>query len=684
MSRCVWRGRMTTVLASQAVLASLLAGTGWAQTTVDPQVIEFIPSGSNALLLSDGTPALSGYDLEITVAGTTQVLQRISLGKPANDPDGMIRVNFASRLTSTPVPGTSYDSRILTVGPTGTTPSSRSGVFTFSACQNTLSSPSASFGSTGGTGSVSLTASASWCGWTAVSSAPWLQLTSAGSGQGSATTAFTVAANTTGSARSASIAFGPLTFAVTQKPAATPQTLDIPTEADLQAAVASLASNTTLRLAPGTYRLSATLQLRGPLSGVVLMGSTGRASDVTIEGQGMTVNGTVPTAISVSGAVQGLTIADLTIRNVYRNAVFFDNGPQAPRLSNLSLVDCGDACVKANLSTGAPSVDDGIVEKSWIGYSSTGATVSAGGIDLRGSRRWSVRHNTFQNVRGPSGQNSRPALGASSGASDTLVQANVFINNSTAIALGLTDLGGAYDHSAGRVSNNFVYRDATVAGGPGISVADSPTTVVAFNTVVLSNTYASPIEYRYSGAANLTIANNLTDGAITARDGAAAALAGNVTSAAPAMFVNPSAGDLHLRPTATGAIDVADLSVQEQVDMDDESRPKGQGPDVGADEVTSTSAAPIVQVTDPANGTIYRTGSSLQMQAQAQGSGAAITSVQFYVNSTLVATDTSAPYVAAWTPTRNGTYSIVAVATDSAGSSASSPAVTITANKKGR
>ena len=36
-----------------------------------------------------------------------------------------------------------------------------------------------------------------------------------------------------------------------------------------------------------------------------------------------------------------------------------------------------------------------------------------------------------------------------------------------------------------------------------------------------------------------------------ARDGATGSVSGNYTNAAAALFVNPAAGDLHLKPTAT-------------------------------------------------------------------------------------------------------------------------------------
>jgi hypothetical protein len=680
MPRRNWLRRASRT-AGQILLAAAATDVAHAQTAVDPQTIEFIPSSSNSATLADGSSAVTRYDVEIAVAGTTQVLQRVTLGKPAPDPDGMIRANFVKDLITTPVAGTSYDARILTVGPLGTTGSTRSNAFTFSACQYSLSSTGASVPAAGASGSVVMTTSGGWCGWTAGSSASWLTVDSATSTLGSSTVAFTAAANTTGSSRSASLTLGPLTFTVSQAGAAA-QTIDVSTEAQLQSAVATLASNTTIRLAPGSYKLTTTLNVTGMLNGVVIKGSTGRASDVVIEGQGMSTNGTAATALNVTGAVQGLQIADLTIQNVYRSAVLFDNGPQAPRISNVRLVNCGDACVATGLTGGG--VHDGLVETSWIGYTTTGASTRAGGIDLRGSQRWTIRGNAFQNVRGPSNTLSRPAVAASSGSSDTQVERNAFLNVSTAVSLGLADQAGAYDHARGRVANNRIYRSASIAGGPGISVIDSPSTTVVHNTVVQSGTYASPIEYRFAGASGLVIANNLLDGPATARDGAAAALTGNVTNAAAGWFVDAPAGELHLRPSATSAIDLADVSVTEAVDDDGDPRPMGAGPDVGADEVNLTNAVPTVQVVAPVSGSYVKLSATVQIQAQAADTDGSVAWVDFYVNDVYVGTATAGPYVVSWKTAVAGTYSVVAVAVDNAGGRAASQAVTIIANKKGR
>ena len=64
-----------------------------------------------------------------------------------------------------------------------------------SGCTLSLSDDNASYGSGGDGGGVGITASDSTCPWTAVSNAGWITITSAGSGTGSTTVSYTVAAN---------------------------------------------------------------------------------------------------------------------------------------------------------------------------------------------------------------------------------------------------------------------------------------------------------------------------------------------------------------------------------------------------------------------------------------------------------------------------------------------------------
>ncbi len=87
-----------------------------------------------------------------------------------------------------------------------------------SSCTYSISPTSQSFVSTGGPGSVSVTASTG-CSWTATSNnASWITITSASSGTGSGTVAFTVAVNTGTSQRTGTMTIAGQTFTVTQSP----------------------------------------------------------------------------------------------------------------------------------------------------------------------------------------------------------------------------------------------------------------------------------------------------------------------------------------------------------------------------------------------------------------------------------------------------------------------------------
>jgi hypothetical protein len=136
--------------------------------------------------------------------------------------------------------------------------------------------------------------------------------------------------------------------------------------------------------------------------------------------------------------------------------------------------------------------------------------------------------------------------------------------------------------TGGIVRNNFIYRD--VPGDSAIYVADSPNTQVLHNTILIPRTYANPIEYRFSHTTGVVIANNVLDGAIAARDGSTGSVSGNYTNSSAALFVNPAAGDLHLKPTATALINqVAVVLSNASTDWDGQPRPSGAA-DLGADE----------------------------------------------------------------------------------------------------
>lgn len=83
-------------------------------------------------------------------------------------------------------------------------------------CSYSISPASQSFTSSGGTGSVSVTA-ASGCSWTTAESLSWITITSGSSGSGNGTVSYSVSANTSTSSRSGTITIAGKTFIVTQE-----------------------------------------------------------------------------------------------------------------------------------------------------------------------------------------------------------------------------------------------------------------------------------------------------------------------------------------------------------------------------------------------------------------------------------------------------------------------------------
>jgi regulation of enolase protein 1 (concanavalin A-like superfamily) len=91
---------------------------------------------------------------------------------------------------------------------------------------------------------------------------------------------------------------------------------------------------------------------------------------------------------------------------------------------------------------------------------------------------------------------------------------------------------------------------------------------------------------------------------------------------------------------------------------------------------TTTNTPAVVTITSPINNAVYTGISNVTINATATSSST-ITSVSFYQGSTLLGSDATAPYTFTWSNAPLGTYSLTAKATDSAGATTISPAVSI-------
>jgi hypothetical protein len=375
----------------------------------------------------------------------------------------------------------------------------------------------------------------------------------------------------------------------------------------LQAAVAGAAPGQTILVAPGHYDLDG-VYLRIAAPGVTLRGHGGDREAVVLDGNYLTTE-------IVQVVASNVTVSDLTLREAYDHAIHvMPSGAAATDgtlVYNVHVVDPGQQAVKVNpLVPGGPYADGGTVACSHIEMTDAGRSrvrggCYTGGIDAHAARGWTVRDNVIEGFWCASGL-SEHAVHFWKESRDTTVERNTLRDNARGIGFGMLDsgtaarawadvpcpaAGGGYvDHFGGVARNNFV--SAHAAGlfaseygfDCGVCLWQACGARALHNTVWSGDPGASfsSVEWRFANA-SATVTNNLVNVALRQRDGAGATLAGNVTGAAAAWFVGAASGDLHLSPSASPAIDQG-VAAGVTDDVDGELRPRGAGPDVGADE----------------------------------------------------------------------------------------------------
>jgi hypothetical protein len=458
--------------------------------------------------------------------------------------------------------------------------------------------------------------------------------------------------------------------------------INVSTVAALQAAVSAVSSNQTIVIASGTYNLTSTLWVNGSKANVTIRGATNNRDDVVLVGQGMGVSsGTVPFGIWAGSGVTNLTIANLTIRNIYQHPIMLNPGTQSPRIYNVRLVDGGEQLLKANPDGSGGGVDNGIVEYSVFEYTNTAPSYYTNAVDVHTGRDWIIRHNLFRRIRAPQGQLAGPAVLMWNGSTGTVVEGNTFIDNHRDISLGLIERT-PNDHTGGIIRNNFIARSPGSGGDVPIAVFDSPSTKVVHNTIWTNGQYPNAVETRFAHTTGVSVINNLSDRGLQNRDGAASSAIGNVWTAASNWFVNANGGDLHLTAAAVTTINAGVATSDAPADWDGQARPSGGAFDVGADEYAGSTAPPpdttlpTVSVTSPQASTVAGTITLVASASDNVG----VAGVWFLVDGAPVGSeDTTSPYQISWNTASvaNGAHAIRAVARDAAGNSATSSPVTV-------
>ena len=389
-------------------------------------------------------------------------------------------------------------------------------------------------------------------------------------------------------------------------PAPTGNVIDVtPAQAaNLRSIVAAANTGDTIRLADGTYVLPQALVFRTP--GVTIRSASGNRDSVILDGQYKA--GTV-----IALQESNVTIADMTLMRAFYHVVHVT--PSAGSITgallhNLRIVDGAEQFVKVN-NVDSQYVDNGTIRCSSLELTDTGRThvrnnCYTGGIDIHQARGWQIYANRFDGFWCASGL-SEHAIHVWTGSRDTVVDRNVIINSVRGIGFGLESarVGRTYPdqpcsnrpyigHYDGVITNNFVFAndpelfDSQSGFDTGIGLEQACGAKVLHNTVFSTRApSSSSIEWRFQYTA-ASIANNLVSHDLKARDSGAATLTGNVTHAAAGLFVSAATGDLHLRPTASAAIDQA-VAISTPVPWDIDSQLRGAPADVGADEYSAAA-----------------------------------------------------------------------------------------------
>ncbi len=93
--------------------------------------------------------------------------------------------------------------------------------------------------------------------------------------------------------------------------------------------------------------------------------------------------------------------------------------------------------------------------------------------------------------------------------------------------------------------------------------------------------------------------------------------------------------------------------------------------------ITVTTQPPVVTITSPAAGAIFRTGASVPISATASDSDGTVAALDFYENGLLLTTITTSPFSFSWTPQTSGDRTLSAVARDDGGDSSQPVSVTV-------
>jgi nitrous oxidase accessory protein NosD len=347
----------------------------------------------------------------------------------------------------------------------------------------------------------------------------------------------------------------------------------------------------TILLADGVYPVTRAVVIA--TDRVTLRGESGPRQGVVLDGGGTL--GELLTLRSCSG----VTIADLTVRNVRWNGIKLDTdtGVQRATVRNCVLHNIWQRAIKGvkvpEVGREATRPRDCLIEYSLFvndrpkRFEDDPADTArdfdgnyVGGIDVMYATGWTIRDNVFMGIRGRTG-NARGAVFLWHDSRDCVVERNVIVDCDSGICLGNSSKpADVAIHGTGiMVRNNFLCR----VPENGILADYTRDCAILHNTVHDPRSRLGRLIRLVHDNDGLRVINNLLSGPPPRNEsGSEITMRGNLSGDLTAAFVAPDEGNLRLTAAATGAIDKAVALPEVTADID--RKPRGAIPDLGAHE----------------------------------------------------------------------------------------------------
>ena len=361
--------------------------------------------------------------------------------------------------------------------------------------------------------------------------------------------------------------------------------------------VAGAQPGTSILLEDGTYRIGENA-IAVRRDGITIRSRSGNRSAVILDGDRH------ETRTMISIQARHVTIADLTIRDVYYHAIHVSGGGDHVRLYNLHVADARQQLIKVNPDVGGRMNDHGLLACSLLELTAAGRDYVerhptpdlpcyTGGLVAHQAWQWVVRDNVFRNIYCQKGL-AQHAVHFWKTSRDTTVERNLVQNCARGIGLGLGAEGGhrtypdlpqtapqQIGHFGGTIRNNMIWSNLGRLFDTGIGLEQASGVSVDHNTIFVGAGFSS-IDVRFP-ASDAVVRNNLYDIPMTIRDGGRPRADRNVASARAEMFVDSVTGDLHLRGAVDGVVDRG-LDLRREIPADFDGEPRDEAPDIGADE----------------------------------------------------------------------------------------------------